>query len=242
MVYHNFLQKRIFDNANGIHAITREEISDISRLTNNQNIYFVSNGIDLDNFNLAEKNKVFNEKINIGYLGRFGVEKNVKSLILAISKLPINYRMKIKCQLIGPIDKEAEKLKKLVTKLQLDETIIFTGPLYKDEKIKKLATLDFYVHPAYSDVVSIAVMEALASGLPCLISRTSQVSYYYNSNAFLMTEPLVQEIKKGIIEMIQKKEEWEEMSSNSLSLVQNVFNWQSSVNALLKEYELILTK
>ncbi|MBQ0768223.1 MAG: glycosyltransferase family 4 protein [Bizionia sp.] len=244
MIYHRLFQKKIFNNAQGIHAITKEEISDISKLITNDNIFFVSNGIDLDNFNLdiqrvdrEEKNKII-----FGYLGRFGVEKNIKSLVLAISKLPQKYLKSIQCHLIGPIDQEGEELINLVKKLNLEHVIIFTGPLYKKDKFNKLSSLDFYVHPAYSDVVSIAVMEAFASGLPCLITRTSQVGYYYNSGAFIMTEPLAQEIKKGLIEMIDKKEEWQYMSVKAFDLVNKVFNWKSSVAALIKEYEFILRR
>lgn len=244
MLYHKIFQKKVFNKAHGIHAITKEEISDISKLITNDNIFFVSNGIDLDNFNLdihrVEKDE--KSKIIFGYLGRFGVEKNIKSLVLAISKLPQNYQNNVECHLIGPLDQEVEKLKRLVKKLNLGHVIIFTGPLYKEDKIDKLSSMDFYVHPAYSDVVSIAVMEAFASGLPCLITRTSQVGYYYNSGAFIMTEPLVQEIKKGLIEIIDKKEEWQNMSLKSLELVKNVFNWKSSVAALIKEYEFIVRK
>jgi glycosyltransferase involved in cell wall biosynthesis len=244
ILYHKLFQKKIFDRANGIQALTREEISDISIMTQNKNIFFVSNGIDLDHYRIEPK-KYFTdvvEKITFAYLGRFGVEKNISNLILAISELPENYLKKIECHLIGPIDKKADQLKKIIKKLKLEKTVIFVGPMYEKEKKEKLSSLDFYVHPATSDVVSIAVMEALACGLPCVISRTSQVSYYYNSNAFLMTEPLIEEIKKSLIEMIDKKDEWKEMSSNALELVKDVFNWDASVNKLIIEYKSILNK
>lgn len=242
ILYHKLFQKKIFDRASGIQAITREEISDINKLSQNRNIFIVSNGIDLDHYRIEPKKYITDvvEKITFGYLGRFGVEKNISNLILAISELPENYLKKIECHLIGPIDKEADQLKKIIKNLKLEKTVCFVGPMYEKEKNEKLSSLDFYVHPATSDVVSIAVMEAFASGLPCVISRTSQVSYYYNSNAFIMTEPLVQEIKKGIVEMIDKIENWNQMSENAINLVKNVFNWNSAVAELIKEYELIL--
>lgn len=240
-LYHILFQKKIFDNANGLHAITREEISDISKYTNNNNIFFVPNGIDLDYYTL--ENKIYDNeerKIKIGYLGRFGQEKNIKNLIIAISTLPNEYKEKIKCQLIGPIDKETKILIQLVSDLKLTAYIEFTGPLYNEEKYKKLNSLDFYVHPAYSDVVSIAVMEAMASGLPCLITRTSQVAYYYNSNSFIMVEPLFFEIKRGLIEMIDNRKNWDKMSESSLRLIKNELNWKSVSIQLLKQYENII--
>ena len=237
LLYHSFFQKKIFDDAAGIHAITKEEITDIAKFTSNKNIFFVQNGIDLDNYSLEEKN--YNEgsnKINFGYLGRFGKEKNIYSLIMVISLLPYEQLKNIKCFLIGPIDEEGKRLQKLVTELNLDNQIEFTGAIYGEEKYAMLNNLDFYVHPAYSDVVSIAVMEAMASGLPCLITRTSQVAYYYNSNAFVMTEPVISELRNGLLEILEKKYHWENMSMNSLKLVRNYFNWETIINILIENY------
>lgn len=237
LLYHSLFQKKIFDEAAGIHAITREEITDIAKLTFNKNIFFVPNGIDLDNFKLNKKiYKQASKKIKIGYLGRFGKEKNIFNLIIAISLLPTENLKNLKCYLIGPIDKEGKKLQKLVTKLSLGNYIEFTGPIYGNDKYEILKKIDIYVHPAYSDVVSIAVMEAMASGLPCLITRTSQVSYYFNSNAFVMTEPVISELRKGLLEILEKKHDWENMSLSSLNLVRNYFNWEIVVNSLIENY------
>lgn len=228
LLYHKLFQQKIFDAAAGLHAITKEEITDISKLSSNKNIFFVQNGIDLDNYELVEKSYDDNEEqINFGYLGRFGEEKNIYSLIMAISLLPYEQLKNIKCFLIGPIDEEGKRLQKLVTELNIDNQIEFTGAIYGEEKYTMLKNLDFYVHPAYSDVVSIAVMEAMASGLPCLITRTSQVAYYYNSNAFVMTEPVISEIRNGLLEMLERQEQWGEMSQKSLLLVSKFFNWES---------------
>ena len=241
LLYHSLFQKKIFDGASGIHAITREEMTDIAKLTSNKNIFFVQNGIDLDNYTLEEKtyNKNSNS-INFGYLGRFGKEKNIYSLIMAMSLLSSEQLKDLKCSLIGPIDEEGKRLQKLVTELNLDNQIEFTGGIYGEEKNLMLKGLDFYIHPAYSDVVSIAVMEAMASGLPCVITRTSQVSYYYNSDAFVMMEPLIKDIKRALINMIDEKENWNIMSKNSISLVNNIFNWNSAILLLLNEYKNIL--
>lgn len=237
LLYHYLFQKKIFDSAAGLHAITREEITDITKLSSNNNIFFIQNGIDLDNYQLVKKpNKNSLQQINFGYLGRFGEEKNIYSLILAISLLPSKFLNNLKCYLIGPIDNAGIHLQKLVADLKLEEYIEFTGPLYGEDKYGKLESLDFYVHPAYSDVVSIAVMEAMASGLPCLITRTSQVAYYYNSNAFIMTEPVISELKIGLQKIIEGKSDWPQMSSNSLQLVKEYFNWEVVVGAFTDKY------
>ena len=83
-------------------------------------------------------------------------------------------------------------------------------------------------------------MEAMANGLPCVITRTSQVSYYYKKNSFIMVEPIVQDIKRGLIEMMDKRNEWQEMSVNSISLINSVFNWCNATELMTNEYQKIL--
>tara|TARA_B100001057_G_C22862737_1_gene955251 strand:- start:1973 stop:3097 length:1125 start_codon:yes stop_codon:yes gene_type:complete len=243
-MYHICFQERLFNDAAGVHAITNEEIFDVSKLTKNKNIFFVPNGIDTSKNLYSSKTYDFAKDrcFKFGYLGRFAIEKNIEGLILGIAKLPENLKHKIECSLIGPIDNDAKKLKSLVRKLKLENQIKFTGPIYGSEKFQKLRDLDFYIHTAFSDVVSIAAMEAMSCGLPLAITRTSQVSYYYDSNAFMMMEPTINEISNTIIDMIDNKNKWEEMSKNSVNLVEELFNWQSISNKMITNYKDILNK
>ncbi len=241
LLYHSLFQKKIFNVADGLHAITREEVSDISKFTSNRNIFTVPNGVDLETLPAGEQKKESSGKINFGYLGRFGQEKNILGLVNAINQLPKSYLEKIQCHLIGPLGKEADVVRSEVKKLGIEGQICFQGGLYGQEKFNFLRGLDFYLHPSYSDVVSIAVMEAMALGLPCVVTRTSQVSYYYDSGAFLMVEPVVSDIRRGLMEMIDRRASWNEMSISAIKLVQETFNWKASAGKMLCEYQKIIS-
>ena len=101
---------------------------------------------------------------------------------------------------------------------------------------RPLAFLDFYIHPAYSDVVGISVMEALALGLPTIVTRTSHMSYFNNSNAFIMVEPTAFDLSRGIRSAISRLDDREQLSANAKKLYQKQFNWEVAVNALVNEY------
>jgi len=247
-IYHEMFQRRIYSKCSGIHAITREEITAISKYATNENIFFVSNGLDLEFpeiedisiLKLPRSNKV-NDEIHCGYLGRLSAEKNIGGLIKAISILPEIYRHRLKCYFIGPDNtNEAKQLKQLTKELNLSNQIIFKGSLYGDDKYRMLKKLDFYIHPAFSDVVSIAVKEAMYCQLPSVITRTSDVAYYYNTDAFVMTEPEAKELSKGIIEMIDREMEWTIMGDNARSLVENTFNWAIVAPKMIKHYQELL--
>jgi glycosyltransferase involved in cell wall biosynthesis len=237
-IYHKLFQKDFYNNARAIHAITKEEISEISNYTDNKNIFYIPNGLDIENLSLSPKEYLFNsEEIIFGYLGRFGYEKNITTLLDAIDMLPGDYKNKVKCYLIGPIDNDALLLKEKIKELNLSESVIFKGAIYGDGKYTFMKNLDFYIHPALSDVVSIALMEAFSCGLPAIVSRTSHVSYFTSSNAFIMVEPIASDIKDGIIEMIDSKERWKKMSENAILLIKKNFNWELNTKELIRKYE-----
>ncbi|PAJ74135.1 hypothetical protein CJF42_12095 [Pseudoalteromonas sp. NBT06-2] len=238
LAYHALFQKKLFDSAAGVHALTREESTVLRKHTDNNNIFVVSNGQDLGEQVLSPKKyDSVNEKINIGFIGRLSVEKNIDGLINAIALLPPEIRSRIILNLIGPNALNKKQLDKEIKRMGIESNIVFKGALYGADKDRALSNLDFYIHPAHSDVVSIAVMEAMRLGLPSVITRTSDVSYFYNRDAFVMIEPDSKDIARGIVEMFERRAEWSNMSMNAIALVHDVFNWEKVVEQLIIQYK-----
>ena len=225
------------DSAKIIQALTKEEILEISRFTKNKSIHYITNGVDLELTN--KKYKIESEHIKIGYLGRFGIEKNIESLIKAISLLQTNINFTV--ELVGPLNEEYNSLHDLVKKLKLENIIKFIGPLYGEQKYLKMQEWNGYIHIAKSDVVSIALMEAFALGIPSIVSRTSQVSYFYKSGAFVMVEPVDSDISRGIEEFLNSEAEWLKMSNSAKDLVKKTFNWDMVALEMEKMYKKALS-
>ncbi len=72
----------------------------------------------------------------------------------------------------GPCADEAylNSLKTMTQSLGLNETVVWTGPLYQDLKWGALHAADAFILPSHQENFGIAVVEALACGLPVLIS------------------------------------------------------------------------
>ena len=232
MIFQFFFQKKIMDSASIIQALTREEILEISRFTKNKSIHYVPNGVDLALTNFSYK--IGSNNIKFGYLGRFGIEKNIESLIKAISLLGDNVNFKL--ELVGPLNEEYHKLIELVKKLNLDNIINFIGPLYGEDKYLKMQEWNGYIHIAKSDVVSISLMEAFALGIPSIVSRTSHVSYFFKTDAFIMVEPVESDICRGLEEFLRRESEWLNMSNSARDLVKKTFNWDKVALEIEKMY------
>lgn len=241
MLFHKFLQKKLYEKASGVHALTREESTEIAKYISNNNIFVVNNGVDSMTYDKYHYKIHENRKIiKFGYLGRLSVEKNLTNLIRSFSLLPDACKCIVELHLIGPKSNEIDDLKKLVHKCELDDIVKFDGGKFGQEKIDALLDLDVYIHPAYSDVVGIAVMEALALGLPTIVTRTSHMSYFCQSNAFIMVEPTDFDICRGVKFIVENKNKWLDYSNNAKRLYKNRFNWESVVELLSLEYNSIL--
>lgn len=236
LLYHRLFQKQIFDNASAIHALSKEEMYDVFRhVSPNVNIFVIPNGADVNKCKLLYKSKE-RKLIKIGYLGRLSKEKNIESLIIAISMLPLCIVEKIEVSIAGPESAYANVLKKLCKQLGLEERIIFVGAKYDTYKQLFMTDMDFFVHPAFSEGGSIGLIEIMALGIPLVVTRTSQLAYYYDRTAFIMTEPVPQDIAAGIEQMIEYRNQWEDISIRERILVEQVFNWELSAKQMLTQY------
>ncbi len=90
-------------------------------------------------------------------------------------------------------------LKATATRLGIKPHVVWTGFVEGQAKLEALASADFFVLPSYSENFGIAAVEAMAAGLPALIS--DQVGIHYEVTAAgaglvvpCETEPLAQAI------------------------------------------------
>lgn len=235
LLFHILWQKKLYERASFVQALTREESSDILYYCKNANIKTIPNAIE-SNFSsvyTVKKRSI----LKFGYIGRISKEKNIENLIIAFSKLPQTILSKIELEIIGPKSKYCEKLKKIAVSLNISDHIRFVGPRYSSEKITALLDLDVYIHPSLMEGFSIALLEVLSLGIPAIITRTSNMSYYYNSNSFIMAEPTAFDMARAIEEIISRKDDWSQFSLNGRYLIQNRLTWEIVAKQMCDEYQ-----
>jgi UDP-glucose:(heptosyl)LPS alpha-1,3-glucosyltransferase len=145
----------------------------------------IYNGVDIEHFH--PRNRQYRGEIR----RRHGIEAD-ELVILFVSN---NFRMKglvFLIKALGEIKKEnsppfkllilgrdrKEPYLRLAKKRGILEEIIFAGPT--DEPEKYYGAADFLAHPAFYDSFSLAVLEAIASGLPVITTRTTGASGILN--------------------------------------------------------------
>lgn len=98
-------------------------------------------------------------------VGELNVNKNNKDIISALGKLQNN---KIHYILCGVGEKEID-LRQQAIRFGIEENVHFLG--YRTDIQELLAASDIFVMSSLREGLSRSIMEAMASGLPCVVSK-----------------------------------------------------------------------
>lgn len=107
---------------------------------------------------------LINDKFVIGHVGRFHPVKNHKFMLQVLSEL-CKLDDKYVLMLVGDGELK-ESILQMASNLNLEEKIILTGICKNVAEI--LQGMDFFIFPSFNEGLGISLIEAQASGLPCI--------------------------------------------------------------------------
>ncbi len=158
-------QKGVLRQTDCFHVTAEKEYEDIRRLGFRQAIALIPNGIHMPDPGNSNGKR---EKL-IVYLGRIHPQKGIERL-LNIWPAVSEKRPGWKLLLCGPGD--PDYLASVETRIQtIGDSISCPGPLWGDEKSKLLFRSSVFILPSESENFGISVAEALAHGVPAIVSR-----------------------------------------------------------------------
>ncbi|WP_417511591.1 glycosyltransferase family 4 protein [Methylophaga sp.] len=117
--------------------------------------------------------------VRIGVVGRLVEKKGIDTLISALAILNIQFSdFVVEIAGSGPLE---EELKQQVTQLDLNDKVVFLGPLPHDQVVKFVRELDLFVLPCKKDKqgdmdgIPVVLMEAMMVGTAVISSRISGI-------------------------------------------------------------------
>lgn len=136
---------------------------------------YIPNGIELDKLkrdskdenSIREERGLSEDDKLIISVARLEKQKNLSTLVKSLDHLPQEYKV----LLVGDGPKEQD-LKKLIRKKRLDDRASSLG--YRDDVPSLLKQSNIFVLPSLTEGMSNALLEAMALGLPCVVSDIPQ--------------------------------------------------------------------
>lgn len=227
-IYWHLLERSSFEGASVIHAITKNEKLQVSKLLPKKPCFVVPNGIEALE---ANPKLYFPENPTIVFIGRIHPIKGLDRLIMAVSDIPY-----VKLIVAGDGEEGYKReILALVERFALVDRIEFLGFVDKEKKAKLYAKASLLAVPSHSEVLSLVALEAISYGLPVLISRACHFDEIGESGAGIViddNEP--SSIASGIRRMLSC--DLFMMSKNAFLLSQK-YSLQTACSKLLLEYE-----
>ncbi len=198
-------------------------------------ISMVRCGINLDEFKLLNIEK--ENRFTILNIGRLNLIKNQKCLIEAC-KILKNKGLNFQCLIIGK-GKERANLEKQIQESGLKDYIKLLGSKKNEELIEYYNKANVFVLPSISEASPTVIKEALACGMPVIVSNVRGVPEIIKDghNGFLIEPEKPEQIANKLMELIKKPDLIKKFKKNSRKIIEKEFDVKENIKKLIKIFK-----
>lgn len=145
-------------------------------MVNRNKVYFLHNAVDLDIYKYSEDGRVKireefginSQQLVLGHIGRFNYQKNHMFLLNVFAHVKEKRKDSV-LLLVGDGERKAEIINR-VNELGLKDSVIFAG--VRSDIPDLLSAIDVFVFPSFYEGMPNTIIEAQATGLPCVLADT----------------------------------------------------------------------
>jgi len=164
----------------------------------------------------------------------YGVDVLVRGFALAAHKAP-DLRL-----LLLSGGSQAERLRASLAQHNLLDRVHFAGQIGQKDLPDYYHAADLYVSASHSDGSSVSLMEALACGLPALVSDIPGNREWLTDSpaGWLFPDGDAQAVADGILKAYAQRKSLQPVRSAARTLAERRANWSENFKKLLTAYEL----
>lgn len=238
-------QDRMLKSSKALHITTREEGELIAGIADSVPRVLVPNGIWVSRFSNDDGDgKRFRDEHLDGFdgplvlfLGRVTFKKGVDVLIRSFAHT-LKREPAARLAIVGPDDENlTPELVALAESLGLADSVIFTGAVYGKARADALAATDVWALSSHTENFGIAVVEALAAGLPTIVSPAVNLADgILEAKAGLVAELNPQKFGDAVADLLTLEDLRSSVSRNAVVHAQQ-FDWPVIAPQLAQMYQ-----
>jgi glycosyltransferase involved in cell wall biosynthesis len=242
-LFDRWFQDRMLARAAAIHYTAAEEMRLAAPFVHGAPGFVVPNGLELADYaalpprgSFRRRHPGLGEAPIVLFLGRLNFKKGLDLLAAAFGRL--GDRAGEACLVIaGPDGGFRRETEVFVDQAGIRDRTLFTGLLQGADKLAALTDADLFVLPSYSENFGIAVVEAMACGLPVVIS--DQVNIWREiegDGAGLVTPCEAGAVADAIARLIADPELRRRMGAAGRAAVAQRYSWDKVAEQLEAAY------
>jgi phosphatidyl-myo-inositol dimannoside synthase len=227
------LLRRIWKEAAAVTAISAEHRRLAHQTMSELDIPIIHNGVDTTVFERASKPRLVSE-VNILCAGRLIERKGQHHLLRAFANLRINCEYPVRLTLVGAGDAE-DSLRRLARDLEVGNVVNFTGSVPSDHMPEVYSQADIFVLPSQNEGMSIALLEAMASGLPVIVTDTGGTAELVQQavNGFVVAWGDVGALTNALATLVRDDQVRQRMGKESRQIATR-FSWSAVAQKYLE--------
>jgi glycosyltransferase involved in cell wall biosynthesis len=235
--------RQVIRLTNGVIALSKEWLQ-LAEIVPGCKVYELPNAIDLSQYRPIASQRIAPvggpSQVNILCLGYLGRNKGTYELIesarvLRERGLPVSF------DLVGEelATGEGELLKQEIARTGLEGIVRLHPPVGGEEKNAYLRKADIFAQPSYSEGMPIAIIEAMACGLPIVASRVGGIPDQVSEgvNGFLVDARRADQLAQALEKLVSDPGLRAGMQANSARLAVEKFDVEVLVPRLVKIYQ-----
>jgi len=250
ILWWHLFDKKMYNKSAGGVAITNQEVLFLKKIGVKVGLHVITNGVDIQDIDISTAKKIVKDnfpklldKDYFLFLGRLHPVKGLDILLQAYRELSkiVKHNELPTLVIAGPDENGyIYKLKKIAKDLEIERDVNFVGMVQGILKISLLKLSKAYILPSRSDVRGIATLEAMALGIPVIISEHCQFDEVETENAGKVVKLTLKDFAKAMKWALDNPEELKLMAHRGRNLVRRDFTWDSVATETLNLCKQIL--
>ena len=230
--------------------VTRDKA--VSFGMNPENVVIFPWGVNIERFHLEKE-----EKLNKKVVGQKSKVKGRKPITLFCSRTwePI-YGVNVLAKAFVKVAQQnpdvnlillgggsqGPKIRKILMNGGVMERVHFGGQVGQRDLPRWYHMADIYISPSHVDGSSVSLLEALACGMPCLVSDIAGNKEWVEEgvNGWLFRDGNVDDLAENILLVIKSKRSWGRIGKAARKTAEERADWKSNFGKLLEAYEKVV--
>ncbi len=194
-------------------------------------------GVDLDHYSPTSDYRPTTNGLtlfcNRSWEPRYGVDILAEAFVLVAKSKP-----ETRLNLLAGGSQE-NRIREILEKGGVIDQVRFKGYIPQNELPRYYNEADVYISPSHVDGSSVSLMEAMACGLPCLVSDIPANKEWVteNENGWLFKDGSAESLAEKILHAIENRDTLNKIGANARRVAEERADWQKNFEKLLTAYE-----
>jgi L-malate glycosyltransferase len=241
---HRWMIRRNLLAADHVSSTSRAMAAHVAQLTGTRSkLSVIPFGVDTHNF-VQTQSESHRDAFVIGTVKSLASAYGIDTLLegfagcrrqLQIVHHPLHDKLRLRIVGEGP---QRVELEQLANRLDLSSVATFVGAVTYDQVPAELNQLDIYVAASRRESFGVAVIEASACERPVIVSDTGGLPEVvtHGKTGFIVPRDNPAKLADAMLELIRRPDLRIEFGRNGRQLVQQKYEWQSSVDQMIDLY------